>query len=167
MIKLSAWAAREFYDSGYQLPLTVCWLPKLSLDEIKDELEYLRTTSKKMCVSQSPFESIPIRLWVYFVQKILGTTEKRWQELGKKDILRFSECLRGDRYQTAGKGVFKEEFVTCGGVKLSEVNFKTMESKICPGLFFVGEVLDIDGVTGGFNFQNAWTTGFLAGKAYL
>ncbi len=166
MIKLSAWAAREFYDAEYQLPLTVSWLPLLSLESIRNILEEFRLMSKKLCVTLCPFESIPIRLWVYLVQKSLKTTEKRWQELGKKDILRLAECLKSDAYQTMGKGVFKEEFVTCGGVSLTEVNFKTMESKRCSGLFFAGEVLDIDGVTGGFNFQNAWTTGFIVGQSF-
>lgn len=92
---------------------------------------------------------------------------KCWPDVSRKEILKLSECLKNDVYQTVGKGVFKEEFVTCGGVALSEVNFKTMESRLCPGLFFAGEILDIDGVTGGFNFQNAWTTAFLVGRGVI
>ncbi len=164
MIKLSAWAAREFYDASYQLPLSISWLAGLSLDHIYSTLDALKQSSKKMCGSYCPFDPIPTRLWVYFLEKVLGSAEKRWMEVSKKDLMRLAECMYRDTYLTSGKGQFKEEFVTCGGIDLSEVDFKTMESKICPGLFFAGELLNIDGVTGGFNFQNAWTTGVLAGR---
>lgn len=170
VIKLSAWGARAFFESDYKLPLEINWLVTHSESDIRETLENLQKTSKKRAVGQSPFSEIPGRLWEYLCRKALGilggiTEGKAWNELSKKDISKLSDTLRRDLYQTDGKGVFKEEFVTCGGIPLQEVNFKTMESKICPGLYFAGEILDIDGITGGFNFQNAWTTGYLAGTA--
>lgn len=164
MIKLSAWAAREFYEANYELLLHVSWLPTESVDDIIRRLEVYQKSSKKTCANDCPFPALPGRLWGYLVQKWLKNPEKRWQEVSKKESLRMTELLKSEPYISAGKGVFKEEFVTCGGVSLKEVNFKTMESRVCPGLYFAGEILDVDGVTGGFNFQNAWTTGFLAGK---
>lgn len=162
-IKLSAWAARDFHDSDYRLPLTVSWLPDLSLDTINDRLNDLQASSQKSIGGQSPFPELSGRLWVYLVQKCIPTSSKRWNEISKKELNRLAESLKADAYSTTGKSTFKDEFVTCGGVELSEVDFKTMQSRLVPGLFFTGEVLDVDGVTGGFNFQNAWTTGYLAG----
>jgi predicted Rossmann fold flavoprotein len=104
-------------------------------------------------------------LWKQLVTSIEIDEQKRWSEISNKSLNQLIEELTQGCYNIAGKGVFKEEFVTCGGINLKEVDFKTMESRCCPGLYFAGEILDIDGITGGFNFQNAWTTGWLAGQS--
>jgi len=165
LLKLSAWGAREFFEANYHLPLVINWLPKLSQTELDDLFKSQKNNPKKMISNTPLFQDIPGRLWLYFLQKAGIPATKQWQDFSKKDAEALADCLLRDTYKTTGKGQFKEEFVTCGGVSLSEVNFKTMESKVCPNLYFAGEVLDIDGITGGFNFQNAWTTGFLAGQA--
>jgi predicted Rossmann fold flavoprotein len=108
---------------------------------------------------------IPQRLWLRLSQQVGIQDQQRWAELSKQTLNHLIQELVQGRYAITGKGVFKEEFVTCGGVSLAEVDFKTMNSRCCPGLAFAGEVLDIDGITGGFNFQSAWTTGWLAGQA--
>lgn len=166
LLKLSAFGARDFFEHTYQLPLEINWLSTHSLSEVEATLNDQKNSPKKLIITNSPFPEIPTRLWQYFVQKAQISETKKWQDFSKKEASLLSQILMHDRYLTTGKGQFKDEFVTCGGVSLSEVNFKTMESKICPGLFFAGEILDIDGITGGFNFQNAWTTGFLAGRGH-
>jgi len=166
VLKLSAWAARELHTTHYKAPIEINWLP-----HIKDENVIERLTARKheagaqKVVTQSPFHEIPARLWKSFVHAAHIFDEQQWAKLPKANLLNLAAQLSHGRYEVRGKGQFKDEFVTCGGVKLSEVNFKTMESRVCPGLYFAGEILDIDGVTGGFNFQNAWTTGWLAGQA--
>ncbi|MBS0615536.1 MAG: NAD(P)/FAD-dependent oxidoreductase [Verrucomicrobia bacterium] len=149
VLKLSAWAARLFAEKNYNIDITVNWLPDLSEDQIFDTLKF---------ASQKPFP-FPQNFWKAFapLTSLHQTSHKVLREL--------SHRLHADTYHVEGKTTHKEEFVTCGGVTLKEVNFKTMESKLCPGLYFAGEILDIDGVTGGFNFQNAWTTGYIAGSA--
>ena len=106
---------------------------------------------------------LPSRLWLYLLQKTGFAPEKKWAEIGRKGINQLIETLTNDVYQVSGKGSFKDEFVTCGGVSLADVDRHTLESKVCPGMFFAGEVLDIDAITGGFNLQAAWTTGFVVG----
>lgn len=165
IIRLSAWAAREFSTHNYQLPMTVQWLPEYSELDIESAISAAQSSSKKWVSSHSLFPEISGRLWAYLVQKSVKNGAIPWNEMSKKQSRQLIECLLRDRYQISGKGVFKEEFVTCGGIPLNEVNFKTMESRVCPGLFFAGEILDIDGITGGFNFQNAWTTGVIAGES--
>jgi predicted Rossmann fold flavoprotein len=108
---------------------------------------------------------LPRRLWERLIAYVGIHKETRWAELSNKILNLLIQELTQGQYSVNGKGIFKEEFVTCGGVTLKEVNFKTMESRTCPGLYFAGEVLDIDGVTGGFNFQSAWTTAWIAGQA--
>jgi predicted Rossmann fold flavoprotein len=165
ILKLSAWGARLLHDQKYQMPLIINWLPNYNRETLQAILlETKQSQPRKQILNFSPVE-IPKRLWQNLV-KFIGLDSKIvWADLSKKSLNNFLiELLQGE-YLIQGKGVFKEEFVTCGGVNLSEINFKTMESKKCPGLFFAGEVLDIDGVTGGFNFQSAWTTGWLAGQA--
>ena len=165
LIKLSAWAARDFFEAHYQLPLQINWISDQSVQSVDSLFQAQKAHPKKMISNTSLFQTIPSRLWAYFLQKAGISESKQWQDFSKKDAQTLSNILLNDTYLTQGKGQFKEEFVTCGGVSLSEVNFKTMESKLCPNLCFAGEILDIDGITGGFNFQNAWTTGFLAGTA--
>lgn len=165
ILKLSAWGARLLHDHKYQMPLIINWLPNYNRETLQAILlDTKQSQPRKQILTVSPVE-IPKRLWQSLVTFIGIDSKMVWADLSKKSLNNLLiELLQGE-YLIKGKGVFKEEFVTCGGVNLSEINFKTMESKKCPDLFFAGEVLDIDGVTGGFNFQSAWTTGWLAGQA--
>jgi predicted Rossmann fold flavoprotein len=165
IIKLSAWGARELYEKGYQTPLKINWIPSYSISQIETALHEMRQLSGTKRVRNTlPFSEIPTRLWAYLLQKSGISEEITWATVGKTQINKLVENLSQCAFMISGKGQFKDEFVTCGGVALNEVDFKTMESKIRPGLFFAGEVLDIDGITGGFNFQNAWSTGWIAGE---
>lgn len=161
-LKLSAWGARYLHEKAYRVELVINWLPDLSLLEIKNQLQALKRNSpQKNLLAENPFH-LTKSFWKNFVGDL-----SRLNDISLKQLDQLAEKLHSDVYQVNGKTTNKEEFVTCGGVNLKEVNFKTMESKLCPGLFFAGEVLDIDGITGGFNFQNAWTTGFIAGTSSL
>jgi hypothetical protein len=165
VLKLSAWGARFLHDRHYRATLQINWLPHHNPETLRHELTAVRNQlSRKTIVANCPV-MIPRRLWEKLVASIGIHSDMRWAELSNKAMTALIQELTQSSYTIQGKGVFKEEFVTCGGVNLKEVNFKTMESRQCPGLYFAGEVLDIDGVTGGFNFQSAWTTGWLAGKA--
>ncbi len=165
ILKLSAWGARVLYDLKYNSTLQINWLPESNQEDLKQTLTKLKqTNSKKKIVNYCPVE-LPKRLWQSLVNYVNIKPEKVWSEISKKELNKLVTEIFQGQYTIQGKGVFKEEFVTCGGVSLKEVNFKTMESKKCPGLYFAGEILDIDGVTGGFNFQSAWTTSWLAGQA--
>ncbi|MFZ0566141.1 MAG: NAD(P)/FAD-dependent oxidoreductase [Chlamydiales bacterium] len=157
-LKLSAFGARYLAEKSYEAVLYVDWLPEFSADELISFFSLENSTKKLGNIRSVP---LPKRLW----KLLLGEENQLLRVLSKPGARKLCEKLKSDRYQVRGKTTNKEEFVTCGGVTLSEVNFKTMESKICPGLYFCGEMLDIDGVTGGFNFQNAWTTGWIAGTA--
>lgn len=165
ILKLSAWGARFLYDLKYNSNLQINWLPKSNQEDLKQILTELKHTNpKKKIVNYCPVE-LPKRLWQSLVNYADIKPVKVWSEISKKELNKLvTEIIQG-QYKITGKGVFKDEFVTCGGVSLKEINFKTMESKKCPGLYFAGEILDIDGVTGGFNFQSAWTTSWLAGQA--
>lgn len=164
VLKLSAWGARFLRECRYQTPLIVDWLPSSNMEQLRDLLSETKGKFPKRSLSSHSPVNLPRRLWQYLILRLEIDEKKRWAELSKKELNKLTEELKRGRYQINGKGVFKEEFVTCGGVSLKDVDFKTMESRRCPGLYFAGEILDIDGVTGGFNFQNAWTTGWLAGK---
>ncbi len=164
VLKLSAWGARVLHDCYYQLPLQINWLPPHNLETIRLKLQELKSQmSRRQIFSSSPFP-LPKRFWQRLVTTVGITDNLRWAQLPKSTLNKLANELTQGRYQIQGKGIFKEEFVTCGGINLKEVNFKTMESRLCPGLFFAGEILDLDGITGGFNFQSAWTTGWLAGQ---
>jgi predicted Rossmann fold flavoprotein len=126
--------------------------------------DFKNNSPKKLIVSQ-PALDMPRRLWERLMISAGISKTQTWADLSREQMIKITDVLTQGRYIVRGKSPFKEEFVTCGGVKLSEINFKTMESKRVPGLHFAGEILDIDGITGGFNFQNAWTTGYLAGRA--
>ncbi|GAB4375115.1 MAG: NAD(P)/FAD-dependent oxidoreductase [Elainellaceae cyanobacterium] len=165
ILKLSAWGARLLHDCQYQATLRLNWLPSQTLEQIRQALLATKIEQgKRTIAAASPFP-LPRRLWQYLVQRAGATEGDRWATLSKSTLNRLAQELSQGEYPIQGKGVFKEEFVTCGGINLKEVDFKTMESRICPGLYFAGEILDIDGITGGFNFQSAWTTGWLAGQA--
>jgi predicted Rossmann fold flavoprotein len=165
ILKLSAWGARILHEHQYHLPLRVNWLPQYNRETLKSFLLELKTKiPKRKIFTYCPLK-LPKRLWQNLAIYIGIKPDKTWAELNKQELNKLLiELLQGE-YQITGKGVFKDEFVTCGGVSLKEINFKTMESKICSNLYFAGEILDIDGLTGGFNFQSAWTTGWIAGNA--
>jgi len=167
VLKLSAWGARLLHQINYQAQLNINWLPNTNPETLKDSLIKVKSQlARKTVAAQCPV-LLPRRLWESLTIAAGISPEMRWSDLSKPMLnLLLQELLNGT-YQISGKGVFKEEFVTCGGVNLKEVDFKTMESRICPGLYFSGEVLDIDGVTGGFNFQSAWSTGWIAGNAMV
>jgi hypothetical protein len=159
ILKLSAWGARFLHEKNYRMPFSINWIPKLSQEELFQKLLQLKEQSpQKALLALNPFY-FPKNLW----KELLGI-DKTLANFSKKELQELSQKLHADTYQMDGKTTHKEEFVTCGGVALKEVDFKTLQSKICPGLYFAGEILNIDGVTGGFNFQNAWTTGYISGN---
>lgn len=164
ILRTSAWGARELHDRNYHVKLVVNWLGETSFDKalntLRNNKEWKENSRRK--VSTHPaFSQIPSRLWNKLVEFVGG---KNWADLSNTELRQLATELTAGEFQIEGKGQFKEEFVTCGGVKLHEVDFKTMQSRIVDGLFFAGEILNIDGITGGFNFQSAWTTGWLAGN---
>lgn len=162
VLKLSAFAANDFFKLNYQAGISVNWTGTFNEEQLKEELS-LQLGSKALIVNTPLFE-IPKRLWEYLILRADIPISKPWIELGKKQLNKLAQVLCNDTYDMHGKTTFKEEFVTSGGINLKEVNFKTMESKKVSHLFFCGEVLNIDGITGGFNFQNAWSTAWIAAK---
>jgi len=161
ILKLSSYAARYLSENGYKATVSVNWL-NCTANEAKDMLEEsMAANPRKQLASVHP-EALPSRLWEHILRQAALDPVKKWAETGRKSINKLSEVLTGDIYKVTGKGKFKDEFVTCGGVSLGEINLSTMESKKHPGLYFAGEVLDIDAITGGFNLQAAWSTGYLA-----
>jgi predicted Rossmann fold flavoprotein len=165
VLKLSAWGARLLHEHNYQASLLVNWFPELTQEEARQKILAVKNEWGKKAIALHRGVDLPHRLWQYIINRVGITTDDRWAELPNKTLNLLVQELTQGKYLIDGKGVFKEEFVTCGGVNLQEINFKTMESKLVPGLYFAGEILDIDGVTGGFNFQSAWTTAYLAGNA--
>ena len=165
ILKLSSHAARELHEHNYQMPLAVNWT-SLKEPEIQQELrEIIIRHPQKQIATIRPF-GLPSRLWDYLVAKTLGErAQNRWQNLNQKELNRLTNALCNDQYQIAGRAAYKDEFVTCGGIDLSGINPNTLEAKTLPQLYFAGEVLDIDGITGGFNFQAAWTTAYVVSMA--
>ena len=165
VLRFSAWGARPLHEADYRFAVTVNWLPAMTEEQIRSELMDRAKKQPAKLVVNWPLSPIPARLWEALVIEAAGIPHnKRWTDLGRAGAHTLVQTLIRSEFQVTGKSLNKDEFVTCGGVKLSEVNLKTMESKIRPGLFFAGECLDIDGITGGFNFQAAWTTGWVAGN---
>ncbi len=165
VLRISAWGARLLHEKDYRFALRINWLPAMSEAEVATELQARRTTQPKRHVVSSPLASIPARLWEQLVIEAGLTPETIWTTLTRPQALALTALLTRCELPVNGKSLNKDEFVTCGGVNLREVNFRTMESRIVPNLYFAGELLDIDGITGGFNFQAAWTTGWIAGHA--
>jgi hypothetical protein len=161
ILKLSSYGARILAENGYQMPLAVNWTNRRDTEVMTILDEMMIRNSQKQLTTVAPC-GLPLRLWTYLVEKCLGERSNgRWGSLNKKEQNRLANLLSGgDGYQIAGRAPFKDEFVTCGGVDLSAVNSSTLESRQVPNLYFAGEVLDIDGITGGFNFQAAWTTAY-------
>src|SRR6478609_12180989 len=165
VLKLSAWGARTLHDCGYKFALRVNWAPAFNLESARAALESARAANpRKQVTTWSPL-GLPLRLWEKLIAAAGLAPDTTWANLRNDTLRALAAQTCEAEFAVDGKSMFKEEFVTCGGVRLAEVNFKAMESRLAPGLHFAGEVLDIDGVTGGFNFQSAWTTGRLAGMA--
>jgi hypothetical protein len=164
ILKLSAFGARILNLKNYNFNVQVNWINELNNEKIANNLrDIIKSNPKKLITNNRPF-NIPERLWLFLIEKGALSPTKIWGEIGKKGINKLVSLLSNDIYNIKGKTTFKEEFVTCGGISLDDVELKTMESKVCKNLYFAGEVLDIDAITGGYNFQAAWSTGFIAGK---
>jgi predicted Rossmann fold flavoprotein len=167
ILRLSAWGARELSDKKYQFAIVVNWLNDKTFEETAITLRELKLEHSKKAVSKkSPFD-IPNRLWESIVLASQIDIEAKWADLTKNQLTNLTNQLTNAEFQVNGKSTFKEEFVTAGGIDLKEINFKTMESKILSDLYFAGEIVNIDAITGGFNFQNAWTSGFIVANAVL
>lgn len=164
ILRLSAWGARELADKKYQFAIQVNWLNETDFEEAIDLLKTIKEENSKKLVSKYAHFELPKRLWENLVKASGITEETKWADVNKKQLNTLAEQLTNAEFQVNGKSTFKEEFVTAGGIDLREVNFKTMESKVLPNLFFAGEILNIDAITGGFNFQNAWTGGFIVAE---
>ena len=162
VLKLSALAARELADCDYRFTLKLNWIPDLDFTKMAHFKR--KEWGKRLVHNRSPFASLPKRLWGRFCQVAKISEDVTWSRLTKEEEGALAQIIHQSQFSVNGKSLNKDEFVTCGGIELKEVNLKTMESKLCENLYFAGEILNIDGVTGGFNFQNAWTTGFLAGR---
>jgi predicted Rossmann fold flavoprotein len=168
VLRLSSWGARWLHERRYKARLAVNWLhPQRSSDALAFLQAHKNTPAqaRQKAIILDPFQRLPQRLWRRLALTAGVDEDHNWGDLSKAVLQRLSEELTNGQFAIRGKGPFKEEFVTCGGVRLDEVDFKTMQSRRIPGLYFAGEVLDVDGLTGGFNFQNAWTTGYIAGTA--
>lgn len=165
ILKLSSLAARMLAEAGYSMPFTVNWTG-MNDNELHEVLCHAAVREpQKQLTTYCPI-AVPSRLWTYLLEKALSERSRiRWSDANKKDINRIVNTLTNDNYQIAGRAAFKDEFVTCGGISLNSIHPQTLESRHVPHLYFAGEVLDIDGVTGGFNFQAAWTTAFVVAKA--
>ena len=163
-LKLSAWGARSFADCDYAFDLRVTWQRGASAS-LPAGLERMRREHPRRVVAGGGLIDVPTRLWEWLCRRAEIPPDRQWAQLGRTSAQRLLDEVVACRLAVTGKSMYKDEFVTCGGVRLREVNFKTMESRVCPGLHFAGELLDIDAVTGGFNFQAAWTTGWIAGHA--
>lgn len=165
ILKLSAWGARTLHDCGYQFTLAVNWAPSFNPETARAALESARAANPRKQVTTWCPLGLPLRLWEKLVGAAGLAPDAIWNSAGNAALRALAAQVCEGSFAVNGKSMFKEEFVTCGGVRLGEVDFKTMESRLVPGLYFAGECLDIDGITGGFNFQSAWTTGYLAGQA--
>ncbi|MDB4435860.1 NAD(P)/FAD-dependent oxidoreductase [Akkermansiaceae bacterium] len=166
ILKASAWGAREFSEIDYQLELRVNWTGTKNAEDLNHIFSTQREAhGVRKVIKRSVIDGITKRLWQKLCEAAGIKEETTWANLPKEQLRKLCAQLIGSRFQTEGKSINKDEFVTCGGVPLKDVNLKTMESKTTPGIYYAGEVLDIDGVTGGFNFQAAWTTGYLAGTS--
>lgn len=165
VLKLSAWAARELHALDYKTTVVINWLPERSKEDLRQHFLKIKQTYPAKQIGTDSFLPLPKQLWKRLAQLAAIENEQRWANLSNPQLNHLMEQLNASTFQIQGKTTYKQEFVTCGGIKLEEVNFKTMESRRCPHLFFAGEVLNIDGITGGFNFQNAWTTGWIAGQS--
>lgn len=165
ILRLSAWGARELFDKNYQFTLQVNFLHEEVFDDVLVQLNELKLEhAKKTVVKKSPFD-LTTRLWEQLVLASEITADAKWADLTKKQLVNLTNQLTNAEFKVNGKSTFKDEFVTAGGIDLKEIDFKTMQSKLFKNLYFTGEIMNIDAITGGFNFQNAWTSGFIAAQA--
>lgn len=163
ILKLSAWGARWLHEKNYKAKISINWLPDLSTTELKALLNDFKGRFSARLIGNDGPPLLPKKLWKKLIDKAGIAPTLRWSHLSASLLEKIAQEIASAEFVIDGKSTYKEEFVTCGGVALDEINFKTMQSKLHPNLYFAGEILDIDGVTGGFNFQNAWTTGYIAG----
>jgi predicted Rossmann fold flavoprotein len=165
ILKLSAWGARILHDKNYQFTIFVNWLNDLDAENVEKTLKELKLEHAKKAVSKKSSFDLTNRLWESLVLASGIESETKWADLSKIQLQNLSNQLTNGTFQVNGKSTFKEEFVTAGGIDLKEINFKTMESKLHENLYFAGEIVNIDAVTGGYNFQNAWTSGFIVANS--
>jgi len=167
ILRTSAWAAKALQERKYECTVLINWLGDITEAELRESVQVLRQQQGKGLVwSRNPFE-LPRRLWEFMLQRIGIAENVRWAELPAAAQQKLITALVADAYEMKGKTTFKEEFVTCGGVTISEINPQTMESRLAPGLFFAGETIDVDGITGGYNFQHAWSSGWIAAQCMV
>lgn len=164
ILKLSAWGAKEVYESNYKFNIQINWTNQLNYNELTNQVDSIKLTNPKKIIQSNAMFGLPSRLWIWLCEAAEIDSKLLWLDISNKKKNKLIENLQNCPFEIDGKSTFKEEFVTCGGVDLNEVNSETLEAQKVPGLFFSGEVLDIDAITGGFNFQAAWTTGFVAGQ---
>ena len=165
ILRLSAWGARILAEKKYKFTITINWLIETPIEEALDVLKILKMENAKRTVLSNAILNIPQRLWTNLVLAAAISEDTKWADLSKQELHNLATELTAGEFQVHGKSAFKEEFVTAGGIELKEINFKTMESKLHDGLYFAGEIVDIDAITGGFNFQNAWTSGFIVASS--
>ena len=165
ILKLSAWGARVLSDYKYKFKIRVNWLPAYHEGGVYQQLLDIKEIEAKKTILRTNAFDIPKRLWVNLVKAADISDSTKWADVSKNALQELTDQLTRSEFFVDGKSTFKEEFVTAGGIDLKEINFKTYESKIVPGLYFAGEVMNVDAITGGFNFQNAWTGAFIAAKA--
>jgi len=164
ILKLSAFGARLLSEMKYEFNIQVNWIEKQNNEAVMEDLKQIAIKHPNKILSNFRPYCLPDRLWCYLLEKCDIPLNKKWSEIGKKDLNKLIGNLTNDIYSVNGKTTFKEEFVTCGGISLESIDFNTMQSKVIKNLYFAGEIMDIDGITGGYNFQAAWTTAFIAGK---
>ncbi|HEV7378432.1 MAG TPA: NAD(P)/FAD-dependent oxidoreductase [Dyadobacter sp.] len=165
ILKLSAWGARDLADNNYEFVCRINWAPELNEQQLREFLISEKTKTPKQQISSHAKFGLSSRLWKAFMDQAEIPENLIWSEAPHKLLNRLADILTNSQFEVKGKTTFKEEFVTCGGIALSDLNPDTLESKKIPGLFFSGEVIDVDGITGGFNFQNAWASGYVVGKS--
>jgi predicted Rossmann fold flavoprotein len=165
VLKLSAWGARELSKADYSFSILINWIPEFNESSLREKMQQLRfELAAQKIINRNPF-ALPNRLWEYLLSQSGIHPDLRWADLPAKEQNKLIKNLCAQEFAVKGKTTFKEEFVTAGGIELNEIDFNTMQSKKHPGLFFAGEIINVDGITGGYNFQNAWTTGWIAAKA--
>jgi len=165
ILKLSAWGAKELQVKNYDFKIAVNWIPAFNENTLREKMQQLRfEIATQKIVNRNPF-GLPSRLWEYLLLQSGISLDIRWADMPAAKQNKLIKNLCSHEFAVKGKTTFKEEFVTAGGIALNEIDHNTMQSKKIPGLYFAGEVINVDGVTGGFNFQNAWTTGWIAAKS--